>query len=49
MHISDIFSDYSENVKTNLTHLAFKADDLDNYLVDTFGCEFSEYANKNAI
>lgn len=49
VHISDIFSDYSENVKTNLTHLAFKADDLDNYLVDTFGCEFSEYANKNAI
>ena len=48
-NISDIFSDYSENVKTNLTHLAFKADDLDNYLVDTFGCEFSEYANKNAI
>ena len=49
VHISDIFSDYSENVKTNLTHLAFKADDLDNYLVDTFGCEFSEYSNKNAI
>ena len=49
VHISDIFSDYSEDVKTNLTHLAFKADDLDNYLVDTFGCEFSEYANKNAI
>lgn len=49
VHISDIFSDYGEEVQKNLTNLAFKADELDNYLADTFGCEFSEYAKKDAI
>lgn len=49
VHISDVFSEYGDEVKENLTNLAFKADDLDNYLSDTFGCEFSEYAKKDAI
>lgn len=49
VHISDVFSEYGDEVKKNLTNLAFKADDLDNYLSDTFGCEFSEYAKKDAI
>lgn len=49
VHISDVFSEYSEEVQKNLTNMAFKADELDNYLADTFGCEFSEYAKKDAI
>lgn len=49
IHISDIFSDYSEEIRKNMTELAFKADELDNFLADTYGCEFSEYAKKDAI
>lgn len=49
IHISDVFSEYGEEVQKNLTNMAFKADELDNYLADTFGCEFSEYAKKDAI
>ena len=29
--------------------MAFKADEMDKYLADTLGCEFSEYAKKDAI
>lgn len=49
IHISDIFSDFAEEIQNNITHMGFKADELDNYLVDNFGCEFSEYAKKDAI
>ena len=49
VHMSDVFSDYADEVQKNLTDMAFKADDLDNYLADTYGCEFSEYAKKDAI
>ncbi|WP_298062674.1 trypsin-like peptidase domain-containing protein [uncultured Rikenella sp.] len=49
IHISDVFSDYADEVKKNITQLAFKADKLDDYLAETFGCEFSEYAKKEVI
>ena len=49
IHISDIFSDFAEEIQNNITDMAFKADEMDNYLADTFGCEFSEYAKKDAI
>lgn len=49
IHISDIFSDQADQIKKNLTGLALKADELDNYLAETYGCEFSEYAKKDAI
>lgn len=49
VHISDIFSDFAEEIRKNITGMAFKADEMDNYLVDTFGCEFSEYAKKDNI
>lgn len=49
IHISDIFSEFAEDVQKNITQMAFKADELDNYLADEFGCEFSEYAKKDAI
>lgn len=44
IHISDIFSEYSDEIKQNITNMAYKADELDDYLVTNFGCEFSEYA-----
>ncbi|MDR1112308.1 MAG: trypsin-like peptidase domain-containing protein, partial [Bacteroidales bacterium] len=46
IHISDIFSDHAAEIKKNITQMAFKADELDNFLVDNYGCEFSEYAKK---
>lgn len=48
IHISDIFSDFADEVQKNITNMAFKADELDNYLMDTFECELSEYAKKDA-
>ena len=48
IHISDIFSDFADEVQKNITDMAFKADELDNYLMDTFGCELSEYAKNDA-
>jgi len=48
-HLSDVFSDEADKVKQNITDLAQKADDLDNYLNETFGCEFSQYVKSTAI
>jgi len=49
VHLSDVFSDEKEKVKKNITGLAQKADDLDNYLNETFGCEFSQYAKAEKV
>lgn len=40
-HLSDIYSDKKEDIQKNLTNLALVADDLDNFFVDEFGCEFA--------
>ncbi|MDR2361980.1 MAG: trypsin-like peptidase domain-containing protein [Prevotellaceae bacterium] len=47
LHISDISSDYRDEIKQNISHLALKADEQDNFLAETYGCEFSEYAKLN--
>ncbi len=44
VHLSDVFSDEKETIKHNITNLALKSDELDNYLADIFGCKFSEYS-----
>lgn len=49
VHISDIFSEFGDEIRKNITNMAFKADEMDNYLADNFGCEFSEYAKKDAL
>ena len=49
VHLSDVFSDEREKVKKNIADLSQKADDLDNYLNETFGCEFSQYAKADKI
>lgn len=38
-HISDIFSAHADEVKSNITNLAIKADELDDFFVEKFGCE----------
>lgn len=47
-HLSDIFSPKAGQIKKYLTHLALKADDLDNYLEKKYGCEMS-IESKQAI
>ncbi|MDR0295707.1 MAG: trypsin-like peptidase domain-containing protein [Prevotellaceae bacterium] len=49
VYLSDVLSDEKEKVKKNITDLAQKADDLDNYLNETFGCEFSQYAKVGKV
>lgn len=50
IHISDLFSEeLGAQVKNNIVRLAMKADKLDNFLAEKFGCEFSEYTKKDAI
>ena len=49
VHLSDIQTEYKEEIKKELAAIADKADELDNYLHDEFGCDFSEYSKKNAI
>ena len=46
VYIYDIFSDYKEEIRNNITNLAIKADELDNFLVANYGCEFSQFAKK---
>ncbi len=40
-HLSDIFTDYADGIKENIKNLALKADDLDNFFMDEYGCEMS--------
>lgn len=50
IHLSDILCEkYADELRKNITNLAFKADELDNFLADNYGCEFSEYSKKDAI
>lgn len=41
VHLSDIFSDDTENIKNYIKKIPQLADDLDNYFADAFGCEMS--------
>ncbi|WP_394749773.1 trypsin-like peptidase domain-containing protein [Spongiimicrobium salis] len=40
-HLSDIFTDHADAIKEHIKNLALKADDLDNFFMDTYGCEMS--------
>lgn len=48
-YIADIFTDFKEEIRKNIVNLALKADDLDNFLNEEYGCEFSQYAKQDAI
>ncbi len=40
-HLSDIFSNKAEQVRESIKNLALKADDLDDFFKDEYGCEMS--------
>lgn len=44
VHISDIFSAHAAEIEQNLTNLALKADDLDDFFVNEYGCEMTSYS-----
>ena len=37
-----------ETIRQNIVNLAFRADEMDNMMVERFGCEFSEYSKSEA-
>lgn len=46
VHLTDVLSKkFGPEIQDHLVKLAKKADELDNYFVDNFGCEPSEHAN----
>jgi serine protease Do len=44
LHLSDLQSSFKEDIKKNIANFALKADELDNFLIENFGCEKSEYS-----
>lgn len=44
IHISDLYSDHSDEILGNLAQLAKKADELDNTFVNDFGAEMTNYS-----
>ena len=48
IHLSDITEESREEIRQHLIHLALKADEMDNMMIDRFGCEFSEYSKTEA-
>lgn len=43
-HLTDITDASRERIKQYIIAMAEKADELDNFFVETFGCEYSEYS-----
>ena len=46
IHLADLTDESSERILNNIVGLAEKADELDNRLVDEYGCEFSLYTKQ---
>ncbi len=46
VHLSDILSDKAADIKANIRQMILKADEMDNYFVDQFGCELTTYSRK---
>lgn len=47
MHLSDLTAETEGAVRQQLISLAETADKLDDYLVETYGCEFTEYTKRS--
>lgn len=43
VHMTDLDSSFRSEIQSNIAKFAEKADELDNYLIDNFGCERTEY------
>lgn len=48
VHLSDVFSDNGEKIKGELVDMINKADELDNYLRDTYNCPFTTFSKDEA-
>ncbi len=46
-HLSDIYSDRKDEVKKAIINLALKADELDDFFKDTYGCEMAMESKTN--
>ncbi len=47
IHLSDITEKYEDSIRQNMVNLAMTADEMDNMLVEQFGCEFSAYSKQD--
>ena len=47
IHLSDLTEASEDEICRNLVNLALRADEMDNKMVERFGCEFSEYSRKD--
>ncbi|NPA67960.1 MAG: trypsin-like serine protease [Chlorobi bacterium] len=47
-HLADIYSERKEEIKKNITDLALKADELDDFFKDNYGCEMSLESRQQA-
>ena len=47
IHLSDLTEASEDEIRRNLVNLALRADEMDNKMVECFGCEFSEYSRKD--
>lgn len=48
VHISDVFSSRQKEISSNITGLFKKADELDDYFVEKFGCQHSIHSSKKS-
>jgi hypothetical protein len=44
--MADVFSPQREKIAGNIAALIHKANELDDYFVEKFGCNYSVYSNK---
>ena len=47
LHLSDLTDSSEDEIRRNLVNLALRADEMDNLMVDRFGCGFSEYSRQD--
>lgn len=47
IHLSDLTEASEDEIRRNLVNLALRADEMDNKMVERFGCEFSEYSRQD--
>jgi len=44
VHLSDIFSGERDRIKKELSLMPQKADDMDDFLVKEYGCQYSNFS-----
>lgn len=47
IHLSDLTEASEDEIRRNLVNLALRADEMDNKMVERFGCKFSEYSRQD--